>query len=406
MQMKRLLIAVVMGAALLALTACTTPTVARYDAGDPVKKEVVTVPVARSVATSDGVATARGMGTAPYSLFGPGADEKDKAYRAAQISAVERYFAEAGKSESENFEAILPKVEENLDKFLLSTTIINEQNDESTRKYVVSVRVEINVSKLRNAVRGSSVITKTTQSERSSLVYVFMGREASQQRSFDARVVKHAEAEGERQLERSAAIKGTESEKIRGGTVATTASKEGRASANYRRSATVESGGSTTLRADDTHYRLLPITNYKTAITSVFSQGGFQVADPAEVLDDREIKAVEQDFSSGNDLSPTTSRSIFAALRKAQVPYLVQATLDVGIPQQDDATGLRRVAVTVTGLVRDVSGRLSREVASVPAMQYVGLGQNNAEARDKALRDAALAAAREVVSRLNAAGIY
>lgn len=404
--MKRLLIAVVMGTALLALTACTTPTVARYDAGDPVKQQAVTVAVAQSAATSDGVATARGMGTVPYSLFGPGADEKDKAYRAAQISAVERYFAEASEAESENFEAILPRVEENLDKFLISTTIINEQNDESTRKYVVSVRVEINVAKLRNAVRGSSVVAQKQQSERSNLVYVFMGREVSLQRSFDARVVKHAEVEGERQLERSVTVKGTESEKIRSGSVATKASKEGQSSASFRRSATVESGGSTTRRADDTHYRLLPLANYETSVTSVFSQGHFQVVDSAEVLGDREIEAVKRDFSTGDDLSPSTLRSILASLRGAQVPYLVSATLDVGAPLQDGATGLQRVAVTVTGKVRDVSGRFSREVASVPAMQYVGLGQTNAEARDKALRDAALAAAREVVSRLNAAGIY
>jgi hypothetical protein len=350
------------------------------------------------------VVTAKGVGTVSYG-WSLSADDRDQAYRAAQVSAVERYFAEAGEAESENFEAIQPKVEENLDKFLLGTTIINEQDNESAKKYSVSVRVDINVAKLRNAVRGSSATAKAASGEKSQLVYVFVGREASSVRSFDARVVKRAEVEDDRTLEQSAAVKGAESEKIRGNTVATAASKESKASANYKRSVTRETGGSTTRKADDTSYRLLSMNNTKTSITSVFSQGGFLVADPEFVFDDSEIKAVNQDFSTGNDLSPSTIRAVVGSLRKAQIPYLVLATLDVGIPQEDDATGLQRVAVSVTGRVLDVSGNLPREVASVPAVQYAGLGQDNASAQGKALKDAAMAAAREVVSRLNAAGI-
>ena len=353
------------------------------------------------------VVASKGVGTVPYG-WSLSTEDKDKAYRAAQLAAVERYFAEAGEAEAENFEAIQAKVEENLDKFLLGTTIINEQNNESAKKYSVSVRVEINVAKLRNAVRGSSSTAKATAAggTKSQLVYVFVGREASSVRSFDARVVKRAEVEDDRSIERSASVKGAESEKVSGNTVATAASKEGKANANYKRSVTVETGGSTTRKADDTSYRLLPLNNIKTSITGAFSQGGFQVADPEFVLGDHEIKAVNQDFSAGNDLAPSTIRAVVSTLRQAQIPLLVLTTLDVGAPMQDEATGMQRVAVSVTGRVLDISGNLPREVASVPAVQYAGLGADNATAQGKALKDAAMAAAREVVSRLNAAGIY
>lgn len=350
------------------------------------------------------VVTSKGTGTATYG-WSLSAGDKDKAYKAAQVSAVERYFAEAGEAESENFEAIQPKIEANLDKFLLSTTIINEQNQESAKKYSVAVRVEINVAKLRSTIRGSSATSKTAQGERSQLVYVFVGREVSSVRSFDDRVVKRAEVEREASVDRSKSVKGAEGEVVRGNAVATAANKKSSESVTAKASIKVETGGSTTRKADDTSYRLLSMNNTKTSITSVFSQGGFQVAEPEFVLEDKDIKAVNQDFSTGNDLAPGTLRGVVAALRNAQVPYLVLATLDVGAPMQDDATGMQRVAVTVTGRVLDVSGKLPREVASVPAVQYAGLGADNASASGKALKDASLAAAREVVSRLNAAGI-
>ncbi len=351
------------------------------------------------------VVASKGVGTVTYG-WSLSAEDKDKAYRAAQVSSVERYFAEAGEAESENFEAIQPKVEENLEKFLLSTTVINEQNQEGSKKYSVSVRTEINVAKLRNALRGSTATSQAKAGEKSQLVYVFVGREAASVRSYDERVVKRAEVEDDRSVEASASVKGNEGEKIRGGSVSTSASKEGKANVTMKRAVTVETGGSKTRKADDTSYRMLQMNNYKTSITSAFSQGGFNVADPEFVLEDSELKAVNDDFSKGNDLAPSTIRSVVKTLRQNQIPYFVLATLDVGAPMQDDATGMQRVAVSVTGRVLDISGNLPREVASVPAVQYVGIGADNATAQGKALKDAAIAAAREVISRLNAAGIY
>ncbi|MDB5814998.1 MAG: hypothetical protein JWN23_2115 [Rhodocyclales bacterium] len=351
------------------------------------------------------VVTTKGVGSASYNWVLSQSD-KDKALKAAQVSAVERYFAENGEAESENFEAIQPMVEANLEKFILSTTIINEQNIENLKKYSVSVRVDLNVAKLRSTIRGASATAKAAIGERSQLVYVFVGREAASVRSYDDRIVKRTEIEGDASMDQSKSVKGTEGEAVRSNKVSTTANKRTSESVNVKASAKVETGGSTTKKADDLSYRLLPMNNTKTSITSVFSQGGFQVADPEFVLDDKDIKAVNQDFSTGNDLAPSTIRAVVASLRKAQIPLLVLATLDVGIPSQDNATGMQRVAVTVTGRVLDISGNLPREVASVPAVQYFGIGPDNASASGKALKDASQAAAREVVSRLNAAGVH
>ena len=80
------------------------------------------------------VVSVKGVGSVTYS-FMLSAGDKDNAYRLAQVAAVERYFAENGEAESENFEAIQDTISANLDKFILSTTVLNEQ-DKNNNRYV------------------------------------------------------------------------------------------------------------------------------------------------------------------------------------------------------------------------------------------------------------------------------
>lgn len=320
---------------------------------------------------------AKGAGTLPYSgAITP--EIKERAYVKAQLNAVERYFAESGEAESQNFEAIESKIQDNLEKFILSTVVLNEQDQSSMHKYSVAVRVEINAAKLRNTLRGASAAGKASNAAKSQLVYVFVGREIASARSFDVRTMKRAEVE----LEDSTSKRGVQ-----------------------RVAAQVETGGSATRKADDVAYRLLPMANVVTSITSVFSQGGYLVADPAFAIGDKDIKAINRDFSAGNDIDPGTLRSVVSSLRKQQVPLIVLATLDAGAPSQDPATGMQRAAINVSVRVLDLSNPMPREVVSVPAIQIFGVGSDNQVARDKALKDGSLAAAREVVSRLNAAGV-
>lgn len=349
------------------------------------------------------VVQVKGVGTISYGTELT-AITKEKAYQKAQVSAVERYFAENGEAESENFEAIEDKITENLDNFILNTTVLNEQDQPGLKKYSISVKVELNVAKLRNTLRKSSAVSKAGAYEKSQMVYVFVGREASSVRSFDTRIVKRREESAQGSVNETRSKRGSEGESISETSISTSESVREKKNVSSSMSGRVETGGSATRKADETTYRLLPMANAKTSITSVFSQAGFVVADPEFVLGDREFKAMNNDFSSGNDVAPATMRSIVGSLKKAQVPLLVLATLDVGAPDQDGATGMQRVAVTVVGRVLDVSSGLPREVASVPAVQYFAVGQDNASAINKGLKDASLAAAREVVSRLNAVG--
>lgn len=347
----------------------------------------------------------KGVATVKYATVVTEAD-KEKAFQQAQMAAVERYFAENGEAESQNFEAIQEKIEANLDKFLLSTVVLNEQDQPGVRKYSVSVRSELNVAKLKNTLKGASATAKVSTGEKSQMVYVFVGREVASVKAFDDRVVKRAELTLDGTTKTNGSVNGREGESLNGGAIATNASVRKNESIALKQSVKVETGGSTVRKADETEYRIFSLASQKTAITSVFSQAGYLVADPDFVLGDKDIPSVNKDYSKGNDLAPATMRAIVGSLRKANVPLLALATFDVNPAATDEATGLQRVVVSVTGRVLDLRGALPREIAAVPPVQYVGLGSDNATAQTKALKEASALAAREIISRLNAAGVY
>lgn len=347
----------------------------------------------------------KGVATVKYSAVLTDAD-KEKAYQNAQMAAVERYFAESGEAESQNFEAIQDKIEANLEKFLLSTVVLNEQDQPSLRKYSVSVRSELNVAKLKNTLKSASATGKVSNGEKSQMVYVFVGREVASVKAYDDRVVKRAEMTLDSRVKSNGSVNGREGESLRGGAIATSANVQKNENLSMKQAVKVETGGSTVRKADETDYRVFSLANQKTAVTSVFSQAGYLVADPEFVLGDSDIPSINKDFSKGNDLSPATLRSIVGALRKANVPLLALATFDVNPAATDEATGLQRSVVSVTGRVLDLRGALPREVASVPPVQYFGLGADNATAQTKALKEASALAAKEIISRLSAAGVY
>ncbi|MES2018240.1 MAG: hypothetical protein V4484_17265 [Pseudomonadota bacterium] len=351
------------------------------------------------------VVNAKGVATVSYTKKITPA-QKEAAYVAAQVSAIERYFAENGEAEAENFDAIKPKIEANLDKFILSTTVLSEQDQAGLSKYSIAVRTEINLAKLRTTLRANSEAGKAAPASNSEMVYVFVAREAASVKSFDARVVQRQDVDIKGKVSSSVSDHGREGEAVGASSVSTSATRNRSAKVDGNVSTTVTTGGSSTVKTDESSYRLMSMANYRTSVTSVFSQAGFKVSDPDFVLSDADMKSVNVDYSKGNDLAPATLRGIVSSLRKENIPLVVLATFDVGVPGDDPATGLRRVTVTVSARVLDVQGTRPREVASVPAVQYVALAPDNAVASTKAIKEASIAASREIVSRLNASNVH
>ena len=379
-----------------------------------IHKALMALVMATAIITAQAqVATARGKASVTYesSLFGTKAspEVKERALKAAQVKAVEFYYAEAGESQSASFDAIRDKVAASLDAFILDTTVLDEQDQTDKRTYTVTVRTSINVAKLRNAVKSGSATQAVAKGDKSKLTFLFVSRQVDSEKAFDDRVYQRVDQGVKVEAKGTVSKNGAEGESVRSGRVATNASANRSVSVEAKRTDTIETGGSTTRKSSESTWRIFPSANLNATFTGIFASAGFKVLEAAYVEPYTngllKIKNVENDYKSGNDLDPATLRDIVRGLQAAQIPYLAFGTLDVGLTDTDPASGLKRVAVTVTGKILDLSTGIPENLSTVGPVQYAGIGPTEAEARGNALKKAADSAARELVSQLTNIGL-
>jgi hypothetical protein len=346
------------------------------------------------------------------------AKAKLKAQQEATLKAVEHYFAEAGQSESANLDAIRSKILQDQGRYILDSTVIAEDDNKKDFKYTVVVRVSLNVANLRNAVQASSAVGRSSDSEKSMLSFIFVSRQVSSEKIYDDRIYKRAEGSVQvstsvaRQDMSSQKEKTSEGESVKKSQVDTYGSKSqqidqsANVDASKKAVATAETGGSTTRKASESTWRLLPSANLNQVFVAAFSQAGYDVVEAAMVESEKfKVTEVEEDYKSGNDLLPKTLRAIATGMRDASIPYVALGTLDVGLAAKDPQTGLMRVDVTVNAKVWDVSKPIPRTKVAVGPVTYSGVGPNEDVARGNALKSAASSAAQELSSRMTTMGI-
>jgi hypothetical protein len=352
------------------------------------------------------VQQARGKASVNYQGWSVTAEDKAKATQAAQLKAVEFYYAEAGESESENFDTAREKILANPDRYILESTVLGEETSTDKKQYTVSVRVALNVANLRNLVKSNSAVAKAGATEKSPLAFVFVSRQVATVKSFDDRVYKRVDESVSGGRAESSVKSGAEGESISAGLIRANASTSSKTDIAANRTHTVETGGSTVKRASEATFRLIPSANLNQVFTGMFSKAGYRVAEAAYVEPMSggvfKVANVENDYQSGNDLHSTTLQAMVTGMRNAKVPYLAYGTLDVGSADKDPATGLVRVSVTVNAKLLDVTQAFPETKAAVGPVQYAGVGPSEDEARGNALKLAANSAARELTSQITA----
>ena len=335
---------------------------------------------------------------------------KDQASQMAEVKAIEAYYAEAGESELRNFDNARAKILGNLDRYILDATVVSEEDRTDIKQYAVTIRVNLNVAALHNAVTESSAVAGVEKSAKSRLTFLFVARQASDETAYDAHVYQRVDTSAKANGNNSVSESGTEGESISKSQVSTSASKNSAGTSVSNTSVAVERGGSTTRKASELSWRLFPISNLSSVFTSSFGNAGFRVLEAADVEPysggKLHVAAVQEDYKSGFDLKSQTLADVEAGLRNAHIPYLAFGTLDVGFANKDPATGLLRVAVTVNAKILDLTDVIPENVATVGPIQYAGLGPTETEAQINALKLAAQNACRDLISQLTNAGIH
>ena len=326
---------------------------------------------------------------------------RNEAIEKARLKAVENYFAQGGEAETENFDKNVDAIEKNISRFTSDPVILSDQDDVASKRFSVVVRVQLNVARLRNTIKSTSAVASGSGGEKSKLIFVFVGREVAELRSFDARVVKQEVSAAARNTKEANQKQGKESEKITSSSVATSSSVNAQTNSIAEVTKRTETGGTTTKRADQVTYSVFATNDLNVSINGAFSQAGFDVSDAAFVLPSQLLAGINKEFAIGNQLSPDSLKLIATSLSQAAIPYFVVATLDVGQQDKDAATGMPRVTVSVTGQAYDLSSWPPKVAGAVGPTQVAGLGTDPAQARTSALKRASDLASRDLISRLN-----
>lgn len=367
--------------------------------------------VAVCVSAYADTANQKGKATVTYADPMATPDVKAKALLAAEMKAVDAYYAGLGDAAAESQDAIMDQIKADPDRYILNYEVLDESDSPANHQYTVVVRVTLHTSRLKLALKSkTNAQVASTGSTRSPLGFIFLSRATDSQTVYDAHVYKRVDTSSAADAKAASSHKGTEGESVSKGQVSTNASVKQTASASTNASATTESGGSTTTKSATATYRILPSANLSQSVSKEFNTAGFRVNEAAliEPYTNGKLKvsAIEKDYSTGNDLKSGTLANVVAGLRTAQFRYFAIATLDVGQATQDPATGMERVAVIVNAKVLDVGQTIPENVAVAGPTQYAAVGPTEDEARTAALSLAAQSTARELTSQLSNAGIH
>lgn len=350
------------------------------------------------------VVSSKGMASITYSGKLKPAD-RQAAMKKATFAALQAHVSEASVAKTKVLADRRDEIMGKLDQLVLGSTVLSETDNKDMATYSIVVRADIDAALLRAELDGGSATAGAAPAARSLMAMVFVARMQDSVQSFEAREYRRVDAKANSTSSGSTTMRTTEGESIGASSIGTsdTISHSGKGREAF--TGTIETGGSSTQKADKIAWKVTTASEVNTAMTGVLSGAGYEVVE-AEYVEPQSggllsVARIRKDFSQGNDLSADVLRSTTSGVTRAGIPLLAYGTLDVGIRDRDPASGLVRVTVTVTGKVLDVSGRFPRTVSSVGPVQFAGIGNTETVARTNALVMAAEKAAQTLVDELN-----
>lgn len=358
----------------------------------------VALPAAAQVVSSKGMATINYEGKLKPA-------DRQGAVRKALFSALQAHVSESSVARAKVLAGRRDEFTSKLDQLVIGSTVLSETDNKDMRSYSVVVRADIDSALLRAELDGGSATASAAQGARSPIALVFVARMQDSVQSFEAREYRRVDAKASSTSSGSTVVRTEEGESIGASRIGTSDAISHNGNGRESFTGTVETGGSTTQKADKIAWKVTTAGEINTAMTGILSGAGYEAVE-AEYVEPQSggllsVARIRKDFSQGNDLSADVLRGTTSGTWRAGIPLLAYGTLDVGIRTRDAATGLVRITVTVTGKVLDVSGRFPRTLSSVGPVQFAGVGETETIARTNALILAAEKAATVMVDELN-----
>lgn len=325
----------------------------------------------------------KGQGSAPYTRLSE--KEKTRVVREAIIEAKKdallRHVAQFNTSRRANYMKVEADVMRRIEEVVPHCTVLTEDPKAGPKLYSVVIEAGIDDNLIEQIIQAASPKAAVKAGEGSHIAFVFVARELATSVSFDDKRTFVSNVETER----------------RGGE-STGGDADAISTSRAQGTTTIDSaGGNTERKANTRKYRVFTVGEVDAAVNNVVTTAGYEVVSAADV--DIKVNDFKADFETG-DIQPETRKAALATCKANDIAFFGTASMDVGIPERDAATGMWRVHVTVNSQVRDLRGKFPRIVASIAGRAFAGLGTNEEVARTNALNIAASEMAAELVDQL------
>jgi hypothetical protein len=341
--------------------------------------------------TANSIVRQKGQGSVAY--IGGGDKKKAQMSRDAIIEAKKdallRYVARFNTSRRANYMKVAEEIMGRLEEVVPNANILSQERlIDNPKLWSVVIEAGIDDNLIEQIIQANFAKERAADGSSAGggnaenyIAFVFVARELESAVSFDEKRTVVANAEVEK---RGATSTGGEGDAV---------------SVSNRSVATsvAQIGGSTERKAEQRKYRVFTVGEVDVAVNNVLATAGYEVVSAVDA--DLKIADFKRDYESG-DIQPETRREAVKTARENEISYLGTASMDVGLPQKDAATGMFRVYITVNSQVSDLRKRLPRTVASIAGKAYAGLGPDEQVARTNALNTAAREMSSELVDQL------
>ncbi len=312
---------------------------------------------------------------------------KDKACK----NAFRKYVQEMEESKRMIFTSIEDQIYENLSKYMVCETVVEENIDKKKKKIEVVMKADIDETRLDIEIKKNSKVFDTNSGDKSKLAMIFFSRTVAAQRQYDENVTKM-------------------DKKTKGIEIAEEENDTGISSSTTETNVT-QSGGSKLKKADISEYVVDDNDTVKleAGMKEIFTKARFEPVSGGRQIRKswRKLKIeIVNSLESGGGIPEEIRWDIEDLLMEKNVSYVVFAYFDVGVPEIDAATGNQVVNAALT--IAEIS-RLGNNdpvsLGTISGVQMRGKGSNNDIAKNNAINLVAKETAKKLVALINSKGI-
>lgn len=335
----------------------------------------------------------------------PTPEFKARALDRAKLEIWKAYQVRLDSSKMKDVERNRPALEARLNDIVIDLSVLEEQVIQDARMVKYTVRATVNATLVDTLL--SSAIGSAPSGKGSTFGFLFVPRQQSETKEFDASVTKGTQATVATQR---STVSSDQVREVEGGV-----EEKSMDGTEKRVGVKATTSGSVTRKAAESTWVVVESKGVDAEVTKILTENGFESSPFGDVLaqcgkgsaDDLIADLVS---SRTMNFNRENIRTVNDALKECEVRYFGVGFLDIDSIQRDNQTGGWMVRVAVNVNVRDYgpvfSGerRIAGTVATVQETSS-GIGRTQESARDSALQEAGRRAATVVMSQMRAKGL-